>query len=169
VHISTGQKLTRCRTCQHFWLCLPRKPYQSAACCCLPQRTQITHKSKRVAIANISQSDKYAFEPVSCSFCGKTTLFCLSHSIGHAMTSLNLITQDSSISPTIDDANNPRKRQRTACDRCKSRKQKVGQTRYTYFARCHSYVLDSVTMHIHNAPTAQRLARTATNRQRWRT
>jgi hypothetical protein len=108
------------------------------------------------------------FEPAPCrSYCS-TTLLSLSQPFAHAMTSLNLITHESTISPNIVDANNPRKRQRTACDRCKSRKQKVGAIECTCFTSCHSYVLDSVIMHIHNAPTAQRLARTATNHQRGR-
>ncbi|KAH0274128.1 hypothetical protein KCU71_g18265, partial [Aureobasidium melanogenum] len=38
--------------------------------------------------------------------------------------SSNLNTQEIATSPNIDDASNPRKRQRTACDRCKSRKQR---------------------------------------------
>ncbi|KAI4757699.1 hypothetical protein E4T52_10272 [Aureobasidium sp. EXF-3400] len=38
--------------------------------------------------------------------------------------SSNLNTQETATSPNIDDASNPRKRQRTACDRCKSRKQR---------------------------------------------
>ncbi|KAH0276529.1 acyl-CoA thioesterase II, partial [Aureobasidium melanogenum] len=38
--------------------------------------------------------------------------------------SSNLNTQQTATSSNIDDASNPRKRQRTACDRCKSRKQR---------------------------------------------
>ncbi|KAG9642977.1 hypothetical protein KCU77_g4910, partial [Aureobasidium melanogenum] len=41
----------------------------------------------------------------------------------HLMSS-SLNTQETATSPNIDDASNPRKRQRTACDRCKSRKQR---------------------------------------------
>ncbi|KAI5199634.1 hypothetical protein AUEXF2481DRAFT_90589 [Aureobasidium subglaciale EXF-2481] len=43
--------------------------------------------------------------------------------MAHHTTSLNLTAQES-ISFDTDDGNNPRKRQRTACDRCKGRKQK---------------------------------------------
>ncbi|KAI5238090.1 hypothetical protein E4T43_07680 [Aureobasidium subglaciale] len=46
-------------------------------------------------------------------------------------TSMNLTTQES-ISLNADDGNNPRKRQRTACDRCKGRKQKCDNA----FPRC---------------------------------
>ncbi|KAI4715248.1 hypothetical protein E4T48_08574 [Aureobasidium sp. EXF-10727] len=56
--------------------------------------------------------------------------------MAHHMLSLNITTQDPAILPNTDDANNPRKRQRTACDRCKNRKQKVEGQCDTAYPQC---------------------------------
>lgn len=94
--------------------------YQVARCCFLPRQTQITNWP---LVLILSERDEFTFKKPPLRFNG-IHITSLPNHMAQRPTSMSFTSPDP-VSPNIDDGTNPRKRQRTACDRCKGRKQKV--------------------------------------------